>query len=185
MIRRDGFKAMSPSISGGSIPELYSYAARVRIKAEWQPAVCICGRHEVQTIGDIPAVEGGFAPGQSKATAILVAGPGGAGPHAAEMAALSVWGGQTALKFSDGSLALSPEGKTSPVAGRTVLRRASRGIVHGWLRQNLINAGLNSWDAWLRHPVRSSGTSGSPPGRGARQRSVGPSAVRSLPLPSI
>ena len=71
------------------------------------------------------------------------------------MAALSVWGGQTALKFPDGSLALSPEGKTSPVAGRTVLRRASRGMVHGWLRQNLINAGLNSWDAWLRHPVRS------------------------------
>jgi glycosyltransferase involved in cell wall biosynthesis len=145
-------------------PELYDYDARVRIKAEWRPAVCLCGTHESQTIGDVEVATGDTPPRESKAAAFLIAGPRGADSHAAEMAALAVWAGKTSVRLPDGSLALSRKALRSFRPAMGVARQVDAGsaahqsehrIRRGWLRQHFVNAELDSWNAWLRHPVRS------------------------------
>lgn len=137
-------------------PELYSYEARVRIKAAWQPAVCICGPHQAQTIEDIQTVDAGSPAVESHAPAYLYPGPGSANPQAAELAALAIWGGRTTLQFPDRSAAVSKSAARSrPVCAEPAPRHSRHALSRGWLCQHLINAELNSWNAWLCHPLRS------------------------------
>jgi glycosyltransferase involved in cell wall biosynthesis len=109
-------------------PELYEYENRARVKARWSPAASIIAFEPPtnQTIEDIQVI----APGESPLAAVLDATKGPLDPQAAEMAALSFWGGGAARKPS---------------------RAAARNSMH----RHLLNAELLSIRSWIHHPARS------------------------------
>jgi len=144
-------------------PELYAYEARARIKAAWAPAACVPASAGPQTILDCE-VAGDTSPARippgSRAPAFAFTG-GAPQPHAAEFAALAVWGGASYVELSHGLLAVSrahlarggplPQCRPDPAPGRAPRLPAALGA----LPRHLQNAGLLSAGAWLRHPFRS------------------------------
>ena len=148
-------------------PELYEYEARAQIKARWSPAVCIVSgvRPDSQSIEDVEVITGD-ARGSielSRASAILLPGPGPWDAESAELAALAVWCGEARRTLPDGSLALSRRAamkvqSTATPPATDVQARASGSTVPLWgvWHRHLQNAEVLSWGAWLHHPVRSS-----------------------------
>ncbi len=131
-------------------PELCDYDARAAIKALWAPAVCIVGSAKQavgQTIRDCTA----DAAGDFSAAAFLIPAAS-LDSHSAEFAALAVWSGKGRTTLPDGSLAYSPNDRPE---------RQSRPRTHTpppvfqSLHRHFANAELLSWEAWLRHPLRS------------------------------
>jgi glycosyltransferase involved in cell wall biosynthesis len=137
---------------------LYAYESVTRIKAIWMPAVCVAGGADTsqQTIRDLQKVSAGAVEAvcaQSRAPAILIPGSAPLDPHSAELAALAVWGGTESVRFGDGSLAIS---RQASATGRREARSESATVGNlGVLRRHLVNAELDSWKSWRRHPVRS------------------------------
>jgi glycosyltransferase involved in cell wall biosynthesis len=171
-------------------PELYEYDSRAKVKARWAPAVAVVadaaqiGRQsilDIQTIGDSRQSEDHAAPAfdpapdaVSECPAILVArdmtqSAVQLAPDSAELAALAVWGGNHALAFADGSVALSRRGFEQHLTGKNngkhpAPRRRARLATPvpvlpprlETIHRHLANAGLLSLDAWTSHPLRSS-----------------------------
>jgi glycosyltransferase involved in cell wall biosynthesis/GT2 family glycosyltransferase len=152
-----------------SHPELYSYEARARLKAAWQPAACIVGAAGKQTILDCEMRE--VAPPSeivrnSRAQAFVISSRL-ASPTAAEFAALAIWAGAVYITLPDGSLAVSREamaeaGSIQELSAQCKRRPtlipdsspyAFRGLAR--LYRHLYNAGLLSVRVWLTHPLRS------------------------------
>ena len=150
-------------------PALYAVGAGVRIKALWEPAVCITGRPELtgQTIQDCEARDAVACEdllSRSRAAAFLIPAAGGAASQSAELAAMAVWGGKDCVRLPDGSIAASRGvlarhrlvGQVQPRPGLPIpffLRRSWWSLT----RRHLDNAELLSLDVWLRHPLRSAG----------------------------
>src|SRR5262249_28720389 len=148
---------------------LYSWEGRARIKARWAPAVCVLGPElgTEQTIADWErlAADGETALEKSAAPAFLI--PPAAAPadrHSAEICALAVWGGHGTTKLPDGGLCASRTALTSAfslndlAAGARREGAARRVPAFGRferLHRHLVNAELDSLDAWTRHPWRS------------------------------
>src|SRR5579862_8383696 len=105
-------------------PELYEYESRARIKARWSPAASIISREPVtnQSIEDIQIVA-------SEAEALGPVVRDASDPQAAEIAALSAWGGGTT--------------------------QVSQSTARGSLHRHLLNAELLSLRSWTHHPARS------------------------------
>ena len=156
----------------GSHPDLYSRDGRVRIKAQWAPAVCILNSAGVaQTIEDVQwlrVTEEQRARAQSAAEAFLIPGGMALDPQSAELCALAVWGGNSLIKLPDGTLCasrklLSGSGNLGELAAATAKKPApsSSSSPAPWpdrwerIHRNLVNAELLSLDSWLRHPLRS------------------------------
>src|SRR5579872_712931 len=156
-----------------SHPELYAREARARIKAQWEPAVCVLSAHPPadQTIEDWQAVESkdpAHALATSRADTFLLPGDRPLDSHSAELAALTVWGGKHRLQLPDGSVAVSrralakskdtaklkPKGSFARATSPSVFSRYMPGRLN-LLHRHLVNAELLSTDAWLRHPLRS------------------------------
>ena len=153
--------------------ELYARDARARIKARWEPAVCVMGAqpYTEQTIEDCQAIEStdsSHALNASRAGAFLLPGNHPLNFHSAELAALAVWGGHRCIRLPDGSVALSRQelahakdtaklrpkssfGRSDapPVSLRYLPPRLE--VIH----RHLVNAELLSTEAWLTHPLRS------------------------------
>ena len=132
-------------------PELYSDEGRARIKTRWSPSVHIVGTgdHRRQTVRDYTA-----GTGPQEAAAYLVPGDAPLDPNSAELAVLAVWAGALQARLHDGSVAYSRDAfdrRHGAQASLPARRNGSGGII----RRHLENAGLLSWDAWLRHPLRS------------------------------
>jgi glycosyltransferase involved in cell wall biosynthesis len=156
-----------------SHPELYAREARARIKARWEPAVCVVGTQPAtgQTIEDWQAIDStdpAQALAASKAGAFLLTGNQSLDPHSAELAGLAVWGGNRSIRLADGSVALSRRelAKSKDTAKLKPKRSRSRGTASPvapryWparfdlIHRHLVNAGLLSTDAWIEHPLRS------------------------------
>jgi glycosyltransferase involved in cell wall biosynthesis/GT2 family glycosyltransferase len=139
-------------------PELYAYEARARIKAAWEPAACVLGPAGPQTILDCELAEAagpGRIPPGSRAPAFAVA-QGAPQPHAAEFAALAVWGGAASAELPGGSFALSRRRleKGLPVARTAPDRVPKFADGASTLHRHLYNAGLLSIRNWLLHPLR-------------------------------
>ena len=139
-------------------PELYQPAARMRLKALWNPAVWIVSPVEVtpQTIQDVLVAPAGHS--SSTASAIVMPGSGPLDANTAELAALSVWTGHQTVRLPDGSQALSrPAAEAGKVVSETSSASAPPPATSFWttLHRHLHNAELLSWRAWLLHPARS------------------------------
>src|SRR5579864_1289132 len=156
-----------------SHPELYTWEARARIKARWEPAVCVMGAQHApeQTILDWQAVESTDplrALAVSRAGAFLLPRNNALDLHSAEFAALAVWGGNDCVRLPDGSMAVSrrtlskskdaaklkAKNSSALSASPTVAPRylpARLDLLH----RHLVNAELLSMNAWLKHPLRS------------------------------
>jgi glycosyltransferase involved in cell wall biosynthesis len=156
-----------------SHPELYKWEARARIKARWEPAVCIMGTQTAteQTIEDLQTVEStdpARALAASRAGAFLLPGNNALDSHSAEFAALAVWSGNDCAGLPDGSMAVSrrtlskskdaaklkassPARSTSPTVAPPRYLPPRLELLH----RHLVNAELLSTDAWLKHPLRS------------------------------
>lgn len=156
-------------------PRLYSREGRARIKARWEPAVCVLGsqletKPIIEDWEQVQATDTRVALERSRADAFLVPAAGtAADPHDAELCALAVWGGIAVVKLPDGALCVSRSALASvrnfhELAGKVgrsrAARRAHRRAWPGrWehLHRHLVNAELTSLDNWLQHPVRSMG----------------------------
>lgn len=154
-------------------PELYARDARARLKARWEPAVCVIGAPPAteQTIEDWEAdetAEPSRALATSRADAFLLSGRAALDPHSAELAALAVWGGKSSIQLPDGSVAMSRQalakskdiGKmkpTRPSASTASPQVPSRywPVSFHSLHRHLVNAELLFAEAWLKHPLRS------------------------------
>jgi glycosyltransferase involved in cell wall biosynthesis/GT2 family glycosyltransferase len=149
---------------------LYAGGASVRIKARWEPAVCVVGGREAagQTIQDWEAIEAEACDDllrRSRAEAFLIPAAGGGASESAELAALAVWGGKGCVRLPDGSVGASRAalarhrnaGEVEPGrslgSGLAIPRHSSWSVI----RRHLTNAELLSLDIWLRHPLRSAG----------------------------
>ena len=156
-----------------SHPDLYSRQARVRIKAKWEPAVCVIGAPPPteQTIEDWEAAEttdSARALTTSRAPAFLFPENVALNPQSVELAALAVWGGKSSIRLPDGSVAVSRPALARSKNAVKMTARASftheasprapsrylPGSFHT-LHRHLVNAELVSVDAWLKHPLRS------------------------------
>ncbi len=156
-----------------SHPELYAREARARIKARWEPAVCVIGGQHVteQTIADWQAVETAdptHALADSTADSFLLPGNDPIDPHSAELAALAVWGGSRSIQLPDGAVAVSrrelarSKGRLKPkssLASSDASLHSARRLPARLelLHRHLANAELLCMEAWLRHPLRSAG----------------------------
>jgi glycosyltransferase involved in cell wall biosynthesis/GT2 family glycosyltransferase len=151
-------------------PALYAMGASARIKARWEPAVCIVGADVAgQTIQDWEAIDAAACEDllrRSRAEAFLIQAAGGAASQSAELAALAVWGGKGCVRLPDGSIAasravLARHRQVDKVDPGRWLRRGLPipfFLRHSWRSttlRHLANAELLSLDAWLRHPLRS------------------------------
>jgi glycosyltransferase involved in cell wall biosynthesis len=146
-------------------PELYEYDARARVKARWAPAVAVvAGEAQIgrQSIldwqrNDWQRVEADTAP----AAYLVARGAARLAPDSAELAALAVWGGNDALEFTDGSVALSRRGFEQNLTPRRASSATSGALLPPrhleTIHRHLANAGLLSLEAWTRHPLRSAG----------------------------
>jgi glycosyltransferase involved in cell wall biosynthesis/GT2 family glycosyltransferase len=140
-------------------PELYGYEARARIKAIWEPAACVLGPAGPQSILDCElaeASESNRVPPGSRAPAFAIS-KGSPHSHAAEFAALAVWGGAACAQLPGDCVAIS---RRCLESGQTVARVTPRGAAHvpgraSTLHRHLHNAGLLSARNWLAHPLRS------------------------------
>ncbi len=133
-------------------PRLYSRQGRARLKARWQPSVCVLGPEleTVQTIEDwhrLPTTDTQVALERSSAAAFLLPAPG-ASSDAAELCALAVWGGHSRLVLRDGSTAMSRGGGRGSGAG-------GRGLGVGVSRFESIGRHLANAELRWRYPVRS------------------------------
>ena len=139
----------------GSHPALYGWPGRAQVKARWAPAVGVLGSLTTpQTIADWQALsEDPAALEQSSAAAFLRLDPAAAPePHAAEWAALAVWGGHDALRLPFGT-ALSRQSLRAGTSAAPAPAAGQRSVIPGPLetiQRHLLNAEL-SWE----HPVRS------------------------------
>jgi len=145
-------------------PGLYGWPARARIKARWAPSVCVLGAEldAEQTIEDwerLPTTDVHQALEQSRAEAFLLPGPAPADPHSVEWCALAVWGGRSNLHLPDGSTAVARgelgKAERRPAAPPPSAQARPLPLAMERLHRHLVNAELNSLDAWLRHPGRS------------------------------
>ena len=138
-----------------SHPALYGWPGRAQVKARWAPAVGVLGSlttpqtiADWQTLPDSPA-----ALDESSAAAFLRPDPAAAPePHAAEWAALAVWGGHDAFRLPFGS-ALSRESLRAGASAAPAPAPVQHSVAPGPLetiQRHLVNAEL-SWE----HPVRS------------------------------
>ena len=152
-------------------PELYTYEARARIKAAWEPAACVVGPAERPALLDCETINEagpGEIPRQSRAQAFAISQGAAARPDAAELAALAVWGGNSCVQLPDGSLAVSRQtlarcrslAELSPDRSRDHSPPGRRDAPYlpaalTTIHRHLFNAGLLSARAWVRHPARS------------------------------
>jgi len=129
---------------------LYSRQGRVRVKTRWAPAVCVLGPEipTPQTIEDwhrLPASDRRLALEQSRAEAYLVPeGDAPVDPHAAELAALAVWGGHDWARLP---------GRVLVLARRALLAERPRARPRlEWLGRHLANAEIDVRRprTWLR-----------------------------------
>jgi glycosyltransferase involved in cell wall biosynthesis len=151
-------------------PELYTYEARARIKAAWEPAACVVGPAGKPALLDCETMDAA-APHQilrnSRAQAFAIS-RGAAQPDAAEFAALAVWGGNRCVQLPDGSLAVSRPAlarcrnlaELSPVSSPPTAKGVPDAPRHlpaalATVHRHLLNAGLLSARPWLKHPVGS------------------------------
>jgi glycosyltransferase involved in cell wall biosynthesis/GT2 family glycosyltransferase len=157
-------------------PELYEYSARARIKSRWEPAVCVAGARPLaeQTIQDwerADSMRGRDLLDASRAEAFLIPSEEATDPQTVEIAALAVWGGKASLRLPDGSVAMSRQALRRQADIREVRPEESWGHREDWpsrlarlpapfrnVRRHLVNAGLLSVQAWLKHPLRSACT---------------------------
>ena len=131
----------------GRHPELYAPDARAAIKGQWSPAVTIVGDAPAQTISDVQVVT---KVEEARADAVLWPAAK-TDANSAELAALAVWAGESVVELPDGSTAAPRRSH-----GRAVHRQPKTGTRLVWLR-HLQNAGLLSWEPWLRQPLTSAG----------------------------
>ncbi|HEY2843827.1 MAG TPA: glycosyltransferase, partial [Bryobacteraceae bacterium] len=148
-------------------PELYGDPGRMRVKAHWQPAVCIVGAKSgpPQTIQDVldggpgdVATLLGSSPAGLGAQAVVVSEDGRFDANTAEMAALAVWSGHASVRLPDGSVALSRRAALSGKKNADAsLGAAPVQASPAWGRthRHLLNADLLSWRSWVLHPIRS------------------------------
>lgn len=142
---------------------MYTQPELTRIKAYWDPAVCIVGselqtgRQSLQDYERFDADAAGTA--SRSATFLLAGGTQRLDSESAELAALAVWSGSTSVSLPDGSVALSRKIFLSGLAPnpRPPVRPplpALPGVLET-LRRHLANAELLSLDSWIRYPLRS------------------------------
>jgi glycosyltransferase involved in cell wall biosynthesis len=154
-------------------PDLYSSAGYARVKAEWQPAVCIldsrpAANPEIADYETSASVDPREILRTTKSPAYLIAGNSGADAQSAELAALAVWGGSDWMRLPDGSLAVS-RARLAHCRDLAQLERRHKIRVKRaneeerisanaeTIRRHLVNAQVLSWDAWWKHPLRSAG----------------------------
>ena len=146
----------------GKHPELYEYAARARVKARWAPATTILANESQigrQSILDWQRIDPDAAPAAPECEAFLLAGNAAQlAADSAELAALAVWSGRDKFEFADGSSARSRRALEDGRALQPLPKpSADVPLTPGLetIQRHLANAGLLSWRAWKRHPVRS------------------------------
>lgn len=105
-------------------PQLFSHEGRLRIKRQWDPAVCLLGARAAvpgesgQTLLDVqeaPQQDPKAALAASKAPVFLAPAEGRPlARQSAELAALAVWSGKPSLRLPDGARAVSRSALAAP-----------------------------------------------------------------------